>query len=370
MRLDALTLYDFRNYAHLEAQFVPGVNLILGENAQGKTNLLEAVAYLSTGRSFRTARPQELVRFGADFADLNAELFSAGRQQAARAVIFAGRRPRQIYVGGVKQKTAAALDGLLTTVLFCPEELQVLKGGAAARRKLIDTALCQLRPNYARYLSEYGKLHENKLRILKDAEEKPSLLDALDDFSFRMSAIGGHIVRYRAYYLRALMEKAQGIHASLSGKNEQLSYCYHTVSAVPDPFASAKEIGMQIWEHMCAHRAAEIASRSCLSGPHKDDLELLIGGRSAKSFGSQGQVRTCALSLKLAERDMFYDSTKEYPILLLDDVLSELDAKRQDFVLNRIENGQVLITCCEPEKLAQVQGGRMFLVSQGTVQQV
>ena len=177
-------------------------------------------------------------------------------------------------------------------------------------------------------------------------------------------------MRYRAYYLRALMEKAQGIHASLSGKNEQLSYCYHTVSAVTDPFASAKEIGMQIWEHMCAHRAAEIASRSCLSGPHKDDLELLIGGRSAKSFGSQGQVRTCALSLKLAERDMFYDSTKEYPILLLDDVLSELDAKRQDFVLNRIENGQVLITCCEPEKLAQVQGGRMFLVSQGTVQQV
>ena len=112
MRLDALTLYDFRNYAHLEAQFVPGVNLILGENAQGKTNLLEAVAYLSTGRSFRTARPQELVRFGADFADLNAELFSAGRQQTARAVIFAGRRPRQIYVGGVKQKTAAALDVL------------------------------------------------------------------------------------------------------------------------------------------------------------------------------------------------------------------------------------------------------------------
>ena len=139
---------------------------------------------------------------------------------------------------------------------------------------------------------------------------------------------------------------------------------------MPDPFASAKEIGMQICEHMYAHRAAEIASSSCLSGPHKDDLELLIGGRSAKSFGSQGQVRTCALSLKLAERDMFYDSTKEYPILLLDDVLSELDAKRQDFVLNRIENGQVLITCCEPEKLAQVEGGRLFAVENGTVRQM
>ena len=119
-----------------------------------------------------------------------------------------------------------------------------------------------------------------------------------------------------------------------------------------------------------SHRAAEIASHTCLSGPHKDDLELTIGGKPAKSFGSQGQVRTCALSLKLAERDMFFEDSGEYPVLLLDDVLSELDAKRQDFVLNRIENGQVLITCCEPEKLAQVEGGRLFAVENGTVRQM
>lgn len=125
---------------------------------------------------------------------------------------------------------------------------------------------------------------------------------------------------------------------------------------------------MELWEHACQHRAAEIAVKSCLSGPHKDDLELFIGGKSAKAFASQGQVRTCALSLKLAERDMFFDDSGEYPVLLLDDVLSELDARRQDFVLNRIENGQVLITCCEPEKLAQVEGGWMFTVRQGTVE--
>jgi DNA replication and repair protein RecF len=202
---------------------------------------------------------------------------------------------------------------------------------------------------------------------LKDAEEKPSLLDTLDDFSFRMSMIGGHIVRYRAYYIRALMEKAQIVHASVSGKEERLDWVYQTVSAVQDPFASAKEIGERIWVHACSHRSAEIATKSCLSGPHKDDLLLLIGGKPAKSFGSQGQVRTCALSLKLAERDMFFDDTGEYPILLLDDVLSELDAKRQDFVLNRIENGQVCITCCEPEKLAKVEGGKLFRVQAGKV---
>lgn len=369
MNIQTLYLRDFRNYKTAQLALSPGVNVFCGENAQGKTNILEAVGLLSTTRLFRSGQKRDAVRFGAQQAEVRADFFAEKRDRTVRAVIPQVGRA-QFFVNEVKQKRLSDVTGVLRTVLFCPEDLLLIREGAAARRRFMDIALCQLRPNYARYLSEYGKLHENKLRILKDAEEKPSLLDALDDFSFRMSAIGGHIVRYRAYYLRALMEKAQGIHASLSGKNEQLSYCYHTVSAVTDPFASAKEIGMQIWEHMCAHRAAEIASRSCLSGPHKDDLELLIGGRSAKSFGSQGQVRTCALSLKLAERDMFYDSTKEYPILLLDDVLSELDAKRQDFVLNRIENGQVLITCCEPEKLAQVQGGRMFLVSQGTVQQV
>ena len=168
MRLDRLRLYDFRNYEHLDAEFVPGVNLLVGDNAQGKTNLLEAIGYLSTGRSFRTAKPQELILFGAEFCDLQAEITGAAREQTLRAVLFAARRPRQLYIGGVKQKSAAGLSGVLTTVLFCPEELQVLRGGAAGRRKLLDTALCQLRPAYAAALAEYGRLQEQKSRILKD----------------------------------------------------------------------------------------------------------------------------------------------------------------------------------------------------------
>lgn len=363
MRLDALTLYDFRNYAHLEAKFVPGVNLILGENAQGKTNLLEAVAYLSTGRSFRTARPQELVRFGADFADLNAELFSAGRQQTARAVIFAGRRPRQIYVGGVKQKSAAALNGLLTTVLFCPEELQVLKGGSAARRRLIDTALCQLRPNYARALAEYTKLLDSKSRILKDWHELPSLLDPLPEFSLRMAQVGAVLISYRARYLKALCEAAADYHAEFSGGRETLTLSYQTVSTITDPFAAQQTLFEQLMEHQKRHERAELDSGQCLSGPHKDDFETAIGGKSVKSYGSQGQTRTASISLKLAERELMRRDTGEEPLLLLDDVLSELDAKRQDFVLNQIRTGQVLITCCETDRLTEL--GKVMLIRGG-----
>ncbi|MGM9630171.1 DNA replication/repair protein RecF [Butyricicoccus sp.] len=366
MNIERLTLRDFRNYASAELVLSPGVNVFCGENAQGKTNILEAVGLLSTMRLFRSGQKRDAIRFGAPQAEAEAQFFAEKRDMTIRAVIPSSGRV-QLAVNGVKQKRLSDGAGILRSVLFCPEDLMLIREGAAARRRFMDIALSQLRPNYARYLAEYARLHENKIRILKDSEEKPSLLDTLDDFSFRMSMIGGHIVRYRAYYLRALMQKARGIHASISGRDEQLDYVYRTVSTVADPFASAKDIGAQLWDHACTHRAAEIAAKSCLSGPHKDDLELTIGGKSAKAFGSQGQVRTCALSLKLAERDMFFDDSGEYPVLLLDDVLSELDAKRQDFVLNRIENGQVLITCCEPEKLAQVEGGRLFSVENGTV---
>ena len=277
-------------------------------------------------------------------------------------MIFAGRRPRQIYVGGVKQKTAAALEGLLTTVLFCPEELQVLKGGSAARRKLIDTALCQLRPNYARALAEYTKLLDSKSRILKDWHEMPSLLEPLPEFSLRMAQVGAVVISYRARYLRALSEAAAEYHAEFSGGSEALTLAYQTVSTVTDPFASQQTLFEQLMEHQKRHERAELDSGQCLSGPHKDDFETAIGGRS---YGSQGQTRTASISLKLAERELMRRDTGEEPLLLLDDVLSELDAKRQDFVLNQIRSGQVLITCCETDRLTEL--GKVMLIRGGAL---
>ena len=366
MKLTGLTLYHFRNYEELHLALHPGVNLLVGENAQGKTNLLEAVFYLSTGGSFRTGRAQELIGFGAEFADLSCELFSGGREQSIRAVLFANRRPRQLYIGGVKQRSAAELPGVLTTVLFCPDDLQILKAGAAGRRKLLDTALCQLRPGYAAALAEYRKLYDSKSRILKDYHEQPSLLDPLPEFNYRMAQVGAILISMRAHYLRALGEAAGDYPREFSGGREGLTLRYQTVSSIDDPFADRRVLFQQILNHQEAHYRAELDSGQCLTGPHKDDFDAALDGLSIKAYGSQGQTRTAAISLKLAERELFRRDTGEEPVLLLDDVLSELDGTRQDFVLNQIRTGQVLITCCEPEKLTglgqtvQIHGGQVM----------
>ncbi len=363
MRLDRLRLEGFRNYERLEAAFVPGVNLIVGDNAQGKTNLLEAITYLSMGRSFRTRREQELIRIGAEFADLEAAVFSQERDQTIRAVLFAGRRPRQLYLGGVRKRTAGEFAGVLTTVLFCPEDLMTLKAGPAARRKLLDNALCQLRPGYERALAEYGRLHDHKSRILRDHWEEPRLLDALPEFDLRMAQVGAVLIGYRARYVEKLARLTEQFHREFSGGREELAVQYQTVSTVDDPMAPREVLIERLQEHQRTHHRAELESGQCLSGPHKDDFDVRLGGVSLKGYGSQGQIRTTAISLKLAEREIFRQDTGEEPVLLLDDVLSELDPGRQDFVLNRIMTGQVFITCCERGRLTEL--GQVLTIENG-----
>ncbi len=365
MRLDRLRLRGFRNYTDLSAEFVPGVNLILGDNAQGKTNLLEGIFYLSTGHGFRTRREAELLQFGAEFADLEAEIFFQERQQTMRAVLFAGRRPRQLYLGGVRQRSFERLRGLMTTVLFCPEDLLVLKSGAAQRRRLLDNALCQLRPGYEKALTEYNRLLEHKGRILKDHREYPSLTDALPEFNLRLAQVGAILIGYRANYLDKLDRCACAYHREFSGGKEELRLHYQTVSNISDVHCGRIELEQKLMEHQQSHLRAELESGQCLSGPHRDDFEAELNGISIKAFGSQGQTRTAAISLKLAEREIFRDDTGEEPILLLDDVLSELDARRQDFVLNQIKTGQVFITCCETDKLTEL--GKVTMIRGGEI---
>lgn len=366
MRIDSLSLSGFRNYADLSCDFVPGVNLILGDNAQGKTNLLEAICYLSQGKAFRTRKEAELIRFEGDYADIRAMVYSYRRQQSVRAVLFAGKRPRQLYLGGVKQKTFAPFQGLLTTVLFCPDDLTVLKKGAAERRKLLSDALCQLRPKYDTALEEYNRLLTQKGAILRDRDENPALLQLLPEYNERMAQVGTILISTRAKYVRELEKYAQNFHREFSGGKEELTLTYQTVSTVDDPFASLKDIYARLREHQDSHARAELDSRQCLSGPHKDDFDAAINGLSIRAYGSQGQTRTAAISLKLAEREIFKNDTGEEPVLLLDDVLSELDAVRQDFVLNKIKSGQVFITCCEKDRLTdigktiQIENGRLI----------
>ena len=363
MRIIDLSLAGFRNYERFQCAFDPGVNLIVGENAQGKTNLLEAICYLSRGAAFRTRKEAELIRFGAEFAELETRVESYGREQTLRAVMFSGRRPRQLWLSGVKKSSREDLNGILNTVLFCPEDLLVLKKGAAERRKLLDDALCQLRPKYARALEEYKRLLAQKAAILKDRLERPGMLELMPEFNERMAQTGAVLITTRAKYLRQLTEGAAVHHAAFSGDRERLSLEYQTVSTVTDPTAPLREVYERLREHQESHYRAELESMQCLSGPHKDDFEASINGLPVKAYGSQGQTRTAAISLKLAERDLFEADTGEQPVLLLDDVLSELDAGRQDFVVNQIRSGQVFITCCETERITNI--GKTLTIRNG-----
>lgn len=365
MKINRIALNGFRNYEFETTDFDPGTNVIYGENAQGKTNLLEAVYMLATGKSFRTRYDRELIGFGYDSADILADIVSHDREQTVNIVLRQGVR-KQIKVNSVK-KTAGELATTLNAVLFCPDDLNLIKEGAAARRKLLDNAICQIRPRYGEYLTEFNRYYENKTRILKDWREKPSLLDTLDEFTDGMNRMSAQLIRYRAAFAKRLNEEAKPIHSEFSGLGEVLDIEYSTVSSVRDPLGSAKEIYYDLCDHHEAHKKAELESQQCLTGAHKDDLIISINGKNARSFASQGQTRTAALSIKLAEREIYLDETGEYPILLLDDVLSELDTKRQEFVLNRIGGGQTLITCCEDEGISNRTGGKVIHVVNGRI---
>ena len=366
MRIDRLTLQNFRNYAEQTIDFAPDCNVIVGENAQGKTNLLEAIAYLSCGKSARARRDSELISFGQTDCVLRGEVFSRGRDFAVEILLSAGKR-RRMSINKVPCKRASELSGVLGTVFFCPEDLLLIRDGAAARRRFMDAALCQLRPRYEEALADYNRAYEHKTRILRDSEDYPALLDTLPEFDECMARAGAVLIHYRARFCERLKEYASLAHRECSGGKEELSLSYETVKTVTDPFAPMDTVYAQLKEHQASHAAAERASRLCLSGPHKDDIFVSIGGVEARSFSSQGQTRTAALAFKLAERDIFKEITGEAPILLLDDVLSELDVKRQEYVLNRISGGQVFITCCEEDRLGTLQGGRVFHVESGCV---
>jgi len=365
MRVIKIALNGFRNYEWETAEFIPGTNVISGQNAQGKTNLLEAVAYLGTGKGFRTTKSAELVRLGAAYAQIEGTVFSQEREQKLRWVLFPGNRPRQIYRNGVKKKTTAELSGVLQTVLFCPEDLMVLKTGSSARRRLGDNALCQLRPNYEAALTEYNRILEQKSRILKDRFENPAVEAILPEYNLRLCQVGALLISYRARFYDGLGKAAAQYHSHFSGGKEDFLLDYKTVSTVTDPFAPVATLTGQLQDHLESHRRAELETAQCLTGPHKDDFDVTLSGLSVKTYGSQGQTRTAAISLKLAQRELMGRESGEEPVLLLDDVLSELDASRQDFVLNQIDKGQVFITCCEPGRFTKL--GKTIEIQKGKV---
>jgi len=365
MILQELTLRSFRNYGEVSLEFEPGVNLIVGDNAQGKTNLLEAISYLGSGKSFRAQKTSEMIRFEDDFAEIKGKVFAQERQQELRYLLFAGSRPRQIFQNGVKKKSAAELTGVLPTVLFCPEDLLILKMGSSQRRRFGDLALCGLRPNYDAALTEYHRILEQKSRILKDRFDNPKLLDILPEYNARLCQVGALLISYRARFYEGLGKSAAKFHNQFSGGVENFILDYKTVSSVKNPFASIHQLTNDLMDHLDSHYRAELETAQCLTGPHKDDFTVSLSGIDLKAYGSQGQTRTAAISLKLAQRELMGREWGEEPVLLLDDVLSELDPGRQDFVLNQIVSGQVFITCCEPGRFTTL--GKTIEVKKGNI---
>ena len=366
MELKSLRLTDFRNYSATETAFDPSCNILVGPNAQGKTNLLESIVCLSGMRPPRARADRDLIQFDAQNAAISAEIRARERVYHVEICLTrAGRR--KMSVNGVPAQTSAVLRELFHAVLFRPEDLSLIRDGPAARRRFLDAALCQIRPRYAVALAAYQRALAQKARILRDADTYPGLLRALPDFSAQMIQNGAVLVRYRARYVQRLHEYAARHHAACSGGLEQLSVSYRTVSTVSDPAAPEEVVRQQLQAHMDAHTRAEIAARLCLSGPHKDDLGVEIGGRDARTWASQGQTRTAALALKLAERELLRNAAGEYPVLLLDDVLSELDPVRQAYVLREIDGGQRFLTCCEEDRLADMPPGQIFRVRGGTL---
>ena len=363
MQLNEMYLRGFRNYGEQRFPFDPGVNLIVGQNAQGKTNLLEAIAFLGSGKSFRALKNGEMIGFGQDFGEIEGKIFSQEREQSIRWVLFSGCRPRQLWRNGAKKKTASEIAGVLPTVLFCPEDLMILKTGGAQRRRFADNALCQLRPNYDAALTEYNRILDQKTRILKDHFENPGILEILPEYNTRLCQVGALLISYRARFYDALGKEAARFHGQFSGGSEEFRLEYRTVSNIEDPFAPVSELTGKLTEHLERHYKAELETGQCLTGPHKDDFEISLSGINLKSYGSQGQTRTAAISLKLAQRELMKREWGEEPVLLLDDVLSELDSGRQDFVLNQIVSGQVFITCCEPGRFTKL--GKTMEISGG-----
>lgn len=356
MRVDRLAFDGFRNL--IAGEVCPGedVNIFYGDNAQGKTNLLEAIWLFTGARSFRGAKDRELVQFGREQAVLTMDLFAGGRDQQAKLTVDSRRHAE---LNGLSGSPAAKLAGQFCGIVFSPTHLSLIKDGPEGRRKFVDAAYCQLRPAYIRTLSEYNRVLTQRNAVLK-SEGPEELLCLWDE---KLAALGSRIVLARAAYLRKLAPVMDEIYTGLSSGKEKFSVQY--LSAVP--VGSEEEIKEGLLRLMQSRRREDRGAGFTTAGVHREDLCAEIDGNSARVFGSQGQQRSAVLAMKLAEAAVLKEVTGEQPIALLDDVMSELDVSRQDYILNRIRGWQVFITCCEPSAVLRLTGGKAFEIKEGKI---
>lgn len=359
MKINSISIENYRNIESLNLEF-DDVNIIYGENAQGKTNLIEAI-YLFTGsKSFRGVKDKELVKFGSDFSRLKIDFENENRKQNAQIVID---KKRTATLNGIKKKSAAALGEELKAVIFSPVHLSMVKDGPAERRKFMDNALCQLKYNYRSVLKEYNRALVQRNMLLKDISKNSSLTDMLYIWDNNLAKSGAKIIFQRNKYVEALLPYAKEVFDGLSKGKENMDLILKGPFDYKD--LSVKEIEKQLLLTFENTRSTDFMNRITTAGPHRDDMEILINAKSARTFGSQGQQRSCVLALKLAEASLLKDMTENEPLALLDDVMSELDLSRQDYILNHIKNWQVFITCCDADTVLRLKKGKTFHMENG-----
>jgi len=360
MTIDTLTVKDFRNYAAQTVKFSPGLNVLSGANAQGKTNLLEAVYLCCVGRSPRTLKDKELIRWGHDGGRVLAEAKKRDGKTAVEVRLSRSENKR-IAVNGLPISRIGELMGAVNCVFFSPDELKIVKESPSDRRRFMDTDICQMSKAYFYLLNRYNKILSQRNRLLKEGDGE-ALRSTLPVWDEQLAAAGAGIIVTRRKFIDKLKPLVKAEHSFLTGGEEGIEIEYEGLDG--GDTSSAKASFLRVLEE---NRKRDIKHGFTNEGPHKDDFIVKLGGADLRSFGSQGQQRTAALSLKLAELEIFAGEIGEYPVLLLDDVLSELDLFRQGQLLERIQKAQTVLTCTHLDGMPS--GAARFAVAGGAVSQ-
>ncbi len=357
MKITELGLRNYRNIDSMQLIPCEGVNIIYGENAQGKTNILESI-FLFTGlKSFRSSKDSELVEFGKEFSKIECKFNDCSRSHLAEIKITDRRRAS---LNGISLPSPTGLMGKFPAALFSPGFMSLIQNGPSERRRFIDSAICQVKPAYAVLLSEYTKILRQRNAVLKDSENSNETKMFLECINEAFSTLGEEIYKERISYLEMLLPFVKSIYGGLSSGKEEIGFDYIRKGDISG--------GLQFSDVLKSHEKADIAARMTLTGPHRDDIDIKINSVSARSFGSQGQKRSAAIALKLSEAELIKENTGEQPVILLDDVMSELDLSRQDYILNHIKDRQVFITCCEPDSILRMSSGKTFNIKNGRLE--
>lgn len=352
MRVLKLSCKNFRNLGEVEIIPCEETNVICGENAQGKTNLLEAIWLFTGAKSFRTNKDADFLRFDSQKAVLELEFLSEGIENEAEMTVTDKRR---VVFNQNKLPSASGMAGKFNAVIFSPIDLSLVADGPAVRRRFLDTAIGQLYPTYITILKNYLRAVTQRNKVIKEYKYDSTLSIMLDVFEEEIAENGKKLTAYRQRYIEVLNEFLPSVYDGISAGREELTTKY------------LYSFSGDFLEALKKSREEDMFTGTTSIGPHRDDIDFKINGISARKFGSQGQKRSVALAVKLAEAEVIRKNTGECPIILLDDVMSELDATRQNYILNHIKGMQSFITCCDDQSVKNLIAGKKFVVKNGSV---